>query len=70
MMQNVHGYEVSMEEIHHIHKLDAPSGTAITLAEEIIANSYKTGWALDKKEEGKIAINARARGRNPGNAQH
>lgn len=31
-------YSVSMEETHHVHKLDAPSGTAITLAEEIIAN--------------------------------
>ena len=38
-------YEVSMEETHHIHKLDAPSGTAITLAEEIIAeNDRKKDW--------------------------
>ena len=29
-------YSVEMEEVHHVHKLDAPSGTAITLAEEII----------------------------------
>lgn len=32
-------YSASMEEIHHIHKLDHPSGTAITLAEGIIAES-------------------------------
>lgn len=39
-------YEVSMEETHHIHKLDAPSGTAITLAEEVVANlDRKDGWA-------------------------
>ena len=36
-------YNVSMEETHHIHKLDAPSGTAITLAEEIISE-------LDRKD--------------------
>ena len=36
-----------MEETHHIHKLDAPSGTAITLAEDIIANiERKNSWAL------------------------
>lgn len=29
-------YDVSMTEIHHIHKLDAPSGTAITLADTIV----------------------------------
>ena len=39
-------YEVSVEEIHHIHKLDAPSGTAITLAQGIIDNlDRKTGWS-------------------------
>ena len=37
-------YDVRMEETHHIHKLDAPSGTAITLAEGIIEN-------LDRKDE-------------------
>lgn len=38
-------YDVEMEEVHHIHKLDAPSGTAITLAEEIIDNiDRKTKW--------------------------
>ncbi len=37
-------YDVHMEETHHIHKLDAPSGTAITLAEEIISD-------VDRKKE-------------------
>lgn len=38
-------YEVSMEETHHVHKLDAPSGTAITLAEQIVERmDRKTGW--------------------------
>tara|TARA_B100000508_G_scaffold141026_1_gene145343 strand:+ start:125390 stop:126118 length:729 start_codon:yes stop_codon:yes gene_type:complete len=38
LMSNYSDYEVSMEEIHHTEKLDAPSGTAITLAEGIIEN--------------------------------
>lgn len=38
-------YDVTMEETHHIHKLDHPSGTAITLAEDIVANiGRKSGW--------------------------
>lgn len=38
-------YNVKMTEVHHIHKLDAPSGTAITLAEGILENlDRKTQW--------------------------
>ena len=38
-------YDVTMEEVHHVHKLDAPSGTAITLAEGILENlKRKTAW--------------------------
>jgi len=40
-------YKIRMEEIHHTQKLDAPSGTAITLAEGIIDNSTKNSWGLD-----------------------
>lgn len=47
MMNNLTQYNVSMEEIHHTQKLDAPSGTAITLAEGIIANTSKKAWTLD-----------------------
>jgi len=47
MMDSVEGYNISMEEIHHTKKLDAPSGTAITLAEGIIEQTNKTGWELD-----------------------
>ena len=40
-------YDVEMEETHHIHKLDAPSGTAITLAEGILQNiERKSNWAM------------------------
>lgn len=41
-------YDVQVEEIHHTHKLDAPSGTAITIAEGIIANTdHKQEWVND-----------------------
>ena len=47
MMNNLNDYTTSIEEIHHTKKLDAPSGTAITLAEGIIENTDKKGWKLD-----------------------
>ena len=47
IMNNFDNYKVKIEETHHIHKLDAPSGTAITLAEGIIENiSYKKNWVM------------------------
>ncbi|QLE02120.1 4-hydroxy-tetrahydrodipicolinate reductase [Galbibacter sp. BG1] len=58
MMKNLSQYKISMEEIHHTQKLDAPSGTAITLAEGIIKNSDKTGWKLDQASENEIPIKA------------
>lgn len=47
MMSNLSQYRIRMEEIHHTQKLDAPSGTAITLAEGIIENTSNTAWKLD-----------------------
>lgn len=45
-------YDVSMAEIHHTEKKDAPSGTAITLAEGILQNfSRKTQWTLNESEQ-------------------
>ncbi|MEN8137286.1 MAG: 4-hydroxy-tetrahydrodipicolinate reductase [Bacteroidota bacterium] len=58
-MISPHNYSVEMEEIHHTKKLDAPSGTAITLAEGIIENSDFTGWKLDNSGENEIAITAK-----------
>ncbi|XRE44375.1 4-hydroxy-tetrahydrodipicolinate reductase [Tenacibaculum discolor] len=49
MMSTLEQYNVSIEEIHHTKKLDAPSGTAITLAEGVIENTNKKAWELDKK---------------------
>lgn len=48
-MRNFTNYTPSVTEIHHIHKLDAPSGTAITLAEELIKeNSNLSSWKLNE----------------------
>jgi len=66
MMRTLDQYRVSMEEIHHTQKLDAPSGTAITLAEGIIENSaYKT-WKLDNADEAEIPISSKRIGDTPG----
>jgi 4-hydroxy-tetrahydrodipicolinate reductase len=50
MMNNFPDYEVSIQEIHHKHKLDKPSGTAITTAQKIVAHhSQKKQWSIDNK---------------------
>ncbi len=52
-------YDVAMEEIHHTQKLDAPSGTAISLAEQIIEKmDSKQDWVLDRKQDHKLSISA------------
>lgn len=48
-------YEVSMEETHHTQKLDAPSGTAITLAEQILQEiDIKEQWSLGSDSESEL----------------
>lgn len=50
-------YDVQVEEIHHIHKLDAPSGTAITIAEGILENTpAKTNWVNNVVDAGEEVI--------------
>tara|TARA_R110002012_G_scaffold321191_3_gene548002 strand:+ start:54288 stop:54992 length:705 start_codon:yes stop_codon:yes gene_type:complete len=66
MMANLRDYKVSLEEIHHTQKLDAPSGTAITLAEAVIQNTGYTNWRLDGTEEGILTITALREGNVPG----
>jgi len=51
-------YNVSIEEIHHTQKKDAPSGTAITLAEEILKHSDKKEWKLDGDSNEELTITA------------
>ncbi len=69
IMNQFPSYDVKMEEIHHIHKLDSPSGTAITLAEGILQNiDRKTSWketgAVQKSEE--LLIHSKRKGEVPG----
>jgi len=60
-------YDVEMEETHHVHKLDHPSGTAITLAEDIVANiDRKTAWAEDTTDPSLLRIDHIRRGEVPG----
>ncbi len=49
IMNDVQEYEPSIQEIHHLQKLDKPSGTAITIAEGILQNlDRKKQWTLDE----------------------
>lgn len=67
MMRNLEQYTISIEEIHHTKKLDAPSGTAITLAEGIIDNTKKESWALNvTSNENVIPITAKRIDEVPG----
>ncbi|AMD85677.1 dihydrodipicolinate reductase [Capnocytophaga haemolytica] len=59
LMAPLKDYDVAIEEIHHTQKLDAPSGTAITLAEGIIAHSDKVGWKLGNAPKDEIPIEAK-----------
>ena len=68
IMNQFPDYDVRMEETHHIHKLDAPSGTAITLAEGILDNlDRKKSWLLNEtKNENELQIKAFREGEAPG----
>lgn len=68
IMNNFPAYNVEMTEVHHTQKLDAPSGTAITLAEGILENiERKSAWKLEKEEtDTDIAIKAIREGQVPG----
>lgn len=73
-------YDVDMEEVHHIHKLDHPSGTAITLAEEIVGQlDRKSAWKVGRYDgadgttheftpvnDDSLLINCRRKGEVPG----
>ena len=52
-------YKLDIEEIHHTQKLDAPSGTAISLANDIILNSDYKNWTLDNPNSDEIKIEAK-----------
>lgn len=61
-------YNVEMTEVHHTQKLDAPSGTAITLAEGILDNiDRKTGWVKEiQQNDNELVIKSIREGQVPG----
>ena len=68
IMNRFPDYDAVVEEVHHIHKLDAPSGTAITLAEGIIENiDRKNKWVEGKEpQSGELGIRSIREGEVPG----
>lgn len=67
LMSKIPSYTPRMKEIHHIHKLDHPSGTAITLAEQIIAeNDNMTRWSETETGNGTLTIDHERIGEVPG----
>lgn len=68
IMNSYPDYDVKIDETHHIHKLDAPSGTAITLAEGVLENiGWKDRWALETAENKEdLVIHSIREGEVPG----
>ncbi|MCP9200901.1 4-hydroxy-tetrahydrodipicolinate reductase [Gramella sp. GC03-9] len=67
MMQSLEDYSAEIEEIHHTKKLDAPSGTAISLAEQIIdVNPRIKGWQLEDADKDEIPVYAKREEDVPG----
>jgi 4-hydroxy-tetrahydrodipicolinate reductase len=67
LMSRHNEYDVSIKEIHHTQKKDAPSGTAITLAEQILEiNSDKKRWSLNKGSNKDIIITSERTDPAPG----
>ncbi|MFW5758368.1 MAG: 4-hydroxy-tetrahydrodipicolinate reductase [Bacteroidota bacterium] len=57
IMKDYTQYRIEAEETHHIHKLDAPSGTAVSMLEDIMKNNPRyTGWKLAEDHPGKDEI--------------
>ncbi|UII26452.1 4-hydroxy-tetrahydrodipicolinate reductase [Fulvivirga maritima] len=68
LMEEYNEYNVSIEEIHHTEKKDIPSGTAISIAEGIIANNDKVkAWTLDQSEnDNEVKIDSIRKDKVPG----
>ncbi|MBT8263048.1 MAG: 4-hydroxy-tetrahydrodipicolinate reductase [Bacteroidia bacterium] len=61
-MQSHKEYKASIEETHHTEKKDAPSGTAISLAESILKYSDKVGWKLDNARDDELRVHSKREG--------
>ncbi|WP_226064420.1 4-hydroxy-tetrahydrodipicolinate reductase [Kaistella polysaccharea] len=67
LMKDFPEYNIQLEEIHHTQKKDAPSGTAITLAEGIIKNNHRfDAWKLDETQNKELGIFALRQEEVPG----
>ena len=67
IMEEFPEYDIHMKEIHHTEKIDSPSGTAITLAENVLNKiSRKVGWQEDTQEKNLINIKSERQGQVPG----
>jgi 4-hydroxy-tetrahydrodipicolinate reductase len=66
IMAKLNNYTIAIEEIHHVQKLDAPSGTAISLAQGIIDESKYTNWTLESPKTDEIHIESKRIGSVPG----
>lgn len=67
LMNKYTNYDVSMEEIHHIHKLDKPSGTAITLANQVLEKiERKKNWSITNTDFQTLFIKDIREGEVPG----
>ncbi len=68
MMARLDQYKPSVSETHHVHKLDHPSGTAVTLAKEIVAKSEGrlTAWSETERGDEIVAVESERRGEVPG----
>jgi len=63
IMDNYPSYEVKVEEVHHVHKKDAPSGTALTLIDGITSHvSRKDQWSLTEEGPATVKIDAHREG--------
>lgn len=67
LMNKYDTYDVEMEEVHHIHKLDKPSGTAITLAKQVIERiDRKSSWSISEHSPETLFIKDIREGEVPG----
>ena len=66
LMASQENYGVSIEEIHHTQKLDAPSGTAISLAEQIIQESSYEHWTMKQAKDKELPVTAKRIAKVPG----
>jgi 4-hydroxy-tetrahydrodipicolinate reductase len=67
LMNKYTNYDVSMEEVHHIHKLDKPSGTAITLANQVLEKiERKKNWSITNTNPETLFIKDMREGEVPG----